>query len=447
MKCFLLLLFTAGTAFSATKMTAPQLIEIAHTHREQLKDAVLGTFPEKDLKAGTAWIGYGPDTFFALESEVKPFLYIDEKHGPEMKPIQGTNLWYLSTKIFPVAALHSFHYTIKGSDLGGSLDLPVFGPDSYPQTGVPMGVLSPKMTHVSKIYDGIKSDYWIYVPAQYEPKTPAALMVFQDGGSKIARAGLNPHLTVIDNLIAQKKIPVMILVFINPGTIASTPSTPTYVAAKAYSAKWKRPFPDSLRSILYDTVSDRYARFLRDELLADVEKKYNIRKDAYSRAISGGSSGGICSFNVAWMMPDQFSRVLSLFGSFVSIQWQEGPESGEGGQDYPDKVLRGPKRNIRVWLQDGSHDMEGLINERRFGNWPLANLRMANALKVADYDFHFAFGSGTHNGGQGAAELPAELTWLWRDYDPSKTEQIYEMEPAEKTRPPFRISILNRDTR
>jgi enterochelin esterase-like enzyme len=160
-----------------------------------------------------------------------------------------------------------------------------------------------------------------------------------------------------------------------------------------------------MRSTLYDTVSDRYVRYLRDEVLAEVATKYNIRKDAYSRAITGLSSGAICAFNAAWQMPDQFSRVISWIGSFASIQWREDPNVQDGGQDYPDKVLRESKRNIRVWLQDGSEDLE----LDRWGSWPLANLRLANALKLKDYDFHFSFGKGTHNTAHGAAEFPAEM--------------------------------------
>ena len=196
-----------------------------------------------------------------------------------------------------------------------------------------------------------------------------------------------------------------------------------------------------MRSTLYDTVSDRYARYLRDEVLAEVAAKYNIRKDAYSRAITGLSSGAICAFNAAWQMPDQFSRVISWIGSFSSIQWREDPNVQDGGQDFPDKVLRESKRNIRVWMQDGSEDIES----DRWGSWPLANLRLANALKLKGYDFHFSFGKGTHNTGHGAAEFPAEMIWLWRDYDPAKTAQTYEMEPSEKSKPVFRVSIGNRD--
>jgi enterochelin esterase family protein len=192
---------------------------------------------------------------------------------------------------------------------------------------------------------------------------------------------------------------------------------------------------------LYDPVSDRYDRFLRDEVLADVETQYNIRKDGYSRAITGMSSGGICSFNAAWQMPDQFSRVISWVGSFASIQWKEDPTVTDGGQDYPEKVLREPRRNIRVWLQDGSGDLEWDL----FGSWPLANIRMANALKLKGYDFHLSFGKGTHSAAQGAAEFPEEMVWLWRDYDSNKTAQTYEMEPSEKSKPLFRVSITNRE--
>jgi enterochelin esterase family protein len=195
-----------------------------------------------------------------------------------------------------------------------------------------------------------------------------------------------------------------------------------------------------MRSTLYDTVSDRYARFMRDEVLAEVGAKYNLRQDAYSHAISGASSGGICSFNAAWQMPDYFSRVLSWIGSYTNIQWKEDPAIHDGGQDYPDKILREPKRNIRVWLQDGAEDMEN----PRWGSWPLANIRMANSLKTKDYDFHFAFGRGTHNDAQGAAEFPESMIWLWRDYDAAKTEQEFQADPAEKNKPYFRVAIVSR---
>ena len=431
----------AASAFAAEKLTAPQLIELAKSNGPGLRDAITATFDPKDLKEGTAWAGRGPDFFFATEAPSQPSLVIDGAPRLQLQQLAGSILWYAPAHIEQVGRLHAFYYLIDGKKFGGRLDLPAFGPSSYLQPGVPSGTLSSKIAHTSKIYDGMKSEYWIYVPAQYKPDTPAALMVFQDGGGYIDRNGNNPTLNVIDNLIAQKKIPVMICVFINPGDIADSRGTPTYNLVKAHSDKWKRSLRDSMRSTLYDTVSDRYARYLRDEVLAEVAVKYNIRKDAYSRAITGLSSGAICAFNAAWQMPDQFSRVISWIGSFASIQWREDPNVPDGGQNYPDKVLRESRHNIRVWLQDGSEDLE----LDRWGSWPLANLRLANALKLKDYDFHFSFGKGTHNTAHGAAEFPAEMIWLWRDYDPAKTAQTYEIEPAEKSKPVFRVSIANRE--
>lgn len=441
LKTALLSLCLAVPVFAADKFSAPQLIELARSNSPQLQEAVQSSFSAKDLQNGTAWAGHGPDLFFAVRSSSEPSLVIDEKPATQMKQLGGSGLWYAAAHVEPVARLHAFHYVVGGASFGGRLDLPVFGPLSYLQPGVPSGTLSQKIIHTSKIYDGMKSEYWIYVPAQYDPKTPAALMVFQDGGGYIDREGNNPALNVIDNLTAQKKIPVMICVFINPGDISDSPGTPTYNFVKGYSDKWHRTLKDSMRSTLYDTVSDRYPRFLRDEILADVEAKYNIRKDAYSHAITGLSSGGICSFNAAWQMPDEFSRVISWIGSFTSIQWKERPDIPDGGQDYPEKILREPKRNIRVWLQDGANDQEN----DRYGSWPMANIRMANALKLKGYDFHFSFGKGTHNSGQGVAEFPEEMIWLWRDYDPAKTSQDFEMDPAEKSKPLFRVSIVNRE--
>ncbi len=419
--------------------TATQLIELAKSNSPQLQGAIVSTFAPKDLKEGKAFLGQGPDFFFATESNSKPALFIDDAAGPEMHPIAGSNLWYAPARIERLGTAHTFHYLVAHEKFGGSYDVPVYTPDSYQHPDVPSGKLSDRLTHTSKIYDGMKSDYWIYVPAQYDPKTPAALLVVQDGEGYIDREGKNKTLNVVDNLIAQKKIPVMIVVFINPGDISGSPGTPTYAFVEAYGKKWNRTLKDSMRSTLYDTVSDRYPRFLRDEILADVGSKYNIRKDAYSRSITGLSSGGICSFNAAWQQPDQFGRVISWIGSFSSIQWKEDPSNPDGGQDYPDKILREPKRNIRVWLQDGSEDLDN-----HYGNWPFANLRMANALKAAGYDFHLSFGRGTHNSAHGAAEFPAEMTWLWRDYDPSKTSQSFDQDPGEKDRLPFRVTITNR---
>lgn len=327
-----------------------------------------------------------------------------------------------------------------GPNSGPAPKAPVLTGDAVQHAGVPLGKLSERLTLRSAIYDSMVSSYWVYVPAQYNAKTAAAVTVFQDGEGYLDRKGDHPALNVLDNLIAQGKIPVMIAIFVNPGDISGAPGTATYRFAEGYGKKWSRSLKDSMRSTEYDTVSDRYPRFLRDELLPAVAKSYNLRPDGYSHAITGLSSGGICSFNAGWQTPANFSRVLTWIGSFTAIQWHETPEVVDGGQDYPEKILREEHRNLRVWLQDGSNDQEN----PNYGSWPLANIRMANALKLKGYDFHFSFGAGPHTAGEGGAEFADEMTWLWRGYDPAKTAETFVQEPAEAGRPPFRVGIANR---
>ena len=403
---------------AADKDPARALIEMAGRAPEaaQFHEALLATLGADDLKNGEAIIGRGEDFLWAIESARQPSLVVDDSARPGLKRVGSTDLWFAVGKL-KTGTLHSFYYLVGGEKFGGQTDVPAYGPDSYPNPGVPQGQLSPKLVHASKLYDGMQSDYWVYAPAEYDAKTPAALMVWQDGQVGKDRNGRVRILDVIDNLTYQKKIPVMIQVFVSPGRIGN----------------------ESMRSFEYDTMSDKYARFLRDELLPEVQSKYNLRGDAYSRGISGMSSGGICAFNVAWEQPDQFSRVLSWVGSFTSIQWQPGII--DGGNVYPSKARKDSKRNVRVWLQDGSEDLED-----EHGSWPLQNIQLANSLKYRDYDIHLSFGHGTHNAAHGSAELPEALTWLWRDYDPSKTEQIYEMEPAERAKPLYRVKIYNRST-
>ncbi len=143
--------------------------------------------------------------------------------------------------------------------------------------------------------------------------------------------------------------------------------------------------------------------------------------------------------NAAWYFPDQFSRVLSHIGSYSALQWR--PEQHlEGGYIVSHQVRRQARKNLRVWLSDGSDDIEN-----QAGSWPLNNIELANALKMKGYDFHFRFGEGSHAIAQGAMDLPESLAWLWRGYDAAQTAQTYEMEEAERVKPLFRVRIANRD--
>jgi enterochelin esterase-like enzyme len=408
-----LLLLTAMAALAADKVGIAELKNLVHSRAPEARASIGTAFGEDNLQKGTAVLYEGGDFAFAVASEKEPKLVIDD--GAPQSMTRLNDLWVAQAKV-ETSRTHNFHYLIDGKVFGGRTDVPAYGPYSYEKPGVPKGRLSEKMVHESKIYPGMKTNWWIYVPAQYDASKPAAVMIWQDGEDPANREGATRAQIVFDNLTHEKKIPVIIQVFISPGMVGE-----------------KR-----MRSIEYDTVDDSYPRFLRDEILAEVAAKYNIRKDAYSRAIAGNSSGGICAFNAAWQMPDQFSRVLSRIGSFTSIQWHPGKI--EGGNVYPFKIRKEPKRNIRVWLQDGSGDLEN-----SHGSWPLQNIQMANSLKMRDYDVHLSWGNGTHNGNGGSAELAEEMIWLWRDYDPSKTEQAYLPDPAEKDKPMYRIKALNRE--
>ncbi len=263
------------------------------------------------------------------------------------------------------------------------------GPDSMEKPDVPKGKVTKMPPWTSKIFDGTVRDWWIYVPAQYDGQKPACLMVFQDGGGYVSLTGDFRVPTVFDNLIAAKEMPVTIGVFIQPGVVPVPPNSD------------KDAKPRQNRSFEYDTLSDQYARFLEKEILPEVAKSYKLSSDPKDRAVCGISSGGICAFTVAWQRPDLFGKVLSHVGSFTNIR---------GGDVYPGLIRKTEHKPIRVFLQDGSNDLDNM-----FGNWPLANQSMAKALEYAKYDYQFVLGTGHHSGKHGGAILPDSLRWLWRE--------------------------------
>jgi enterochelin esterase family protein len=260
------------------------------------------------------------------------------------------------------------------------------GPDSMRQAGVPQGTVTQMKWVSKKIYPGTERDMWIYVPAQYDKSTPACLMVFQDGGGYVSETRSFRTTIVFDNLIHKKEMPVTIGIFLNPGSIPATKP----------GGRARRN-----RSFEYDTLSDQYSKFLLEEILPFVGNKYNLSDKPEHRATGGISSGGICVWTVAWERPDQFGKVLSHVGSFTNIR---------GGHNYHAMIRKTEKKPIRVFLQEGSNDLDNL-----HGSWPLANRQMAASLKFAKYDYKFVMGDGGHNGRHGGAIMPEALRWLWRD--------------------------------
>ena len=258
------------------------------------------------------------------------------------------------------------------------------GPDAEPKEGVPKGVVT-QYEWSSTIFPGTVRDYWVYVPAQYDGSSPAAVLICQDGGGFVREKGAFRAPTVLDNLIHSGDIPVTIGIFINPGVVPP--------AEEGQS-------PRKNRSFEYDTLSDQYARFLLEEILPEVGKNYRLSEKPADRVICGNSSGGICAFTAAWERPDAFGKVISHIGSFTNIR---------GGHVYPALVRKSDPKPIRVFLQEGENDLDNL-----HGNWPLANQQMAAALTFANYDHRFVYGEGAHDGNHGGAILPESLRWLWR---------------------------------
>lgn len=286
-------------------------------------------------------------------------------------------------------------------------------PDSLPQDGVPKGRLEGPFEFRSQIIANTVRRYWIYVPAQYTGETPANVLVFQDGARAINPTGALRVPQVIENLVFRKDIPVTIGVFITPGQRGDV-------------------FPDNVgtgnpnnRAQEYDAVDDTYARFLIDELLPEIGRKYRLTADPARRAIGGTSSGAICAFTVAWHRPDAFRNVISGIGSYVSIGYRAATAdqpAKSGGEIYPTWIRRMPIKPLRVFLQDGSNDLDN-----NWGNWFLANQQMLKAFEFANrtadtrkdggprYDVRHEWGDGAHSDAHLGALLPEVLRWMFAD--------------------------------
>ncbi len=259
-------------------------------------------------------------------------------------------------------------------------------PDAVPSDEVPHGKVEQMPGWESKIFAGTIRDWSIYVPAQYSEDEPAALMIFQDGERMRDVNGKWRIPIVFDNLIARGEMPPTIAVFINPGHEQSKPRQNNKFSNRSYE---------------YDSLGDRYVRFLLEEIVPEVEKRYRLSQDPEMRAIGGSSSGAICAFTAAWERPDVFRKVYSSVGSFTNLR---------GGNVYPALVRKTEPKPIRMYMADTSGDIDNA-----FGSWPWANQRMASALKYMGYDLRFDWAEGyAHNADFGSSRFPDAMKWLWR---------------------------------
>jgi enterochelin esterase family protein len=250
------------------------------------------------------------------------------------------------------------------------------GPDSFRRPGVARGTLHERRWSESRVFPGTNRRYWVYVPALYDERAPAALMVFQDAEWYLDLDREVRAPVVLDNLIHDRAMPVTIVVFVEPS---------------------------EHRNAEYDAFGDEYARFLLEEIIPAVRADYSVTDAPEDWAIAGGSSGGNCAFTAAWLRPDAFRRVYCTLGSFAQM-----PD----GNPYPDLIRRTERKPLRIWLHAANRDLNW--NQPR-SNWLSENLQVAAALAERGYDFRLLVGDGGHDGNHGGVLLPDALRWLWRD--------------------------------
>lgn len=257
-------------------------------------------------------------------------------------------------------------------------------PEGVVKEGVPQGKVEGPFEFRSSIFAGTVREYWVYVPAQYDPSKPPCLMIVQDG----LGAAKNWRLpTVLDNMIHSGEVPVQLGLFVGHGSVP---------------ASNENAQPRFNRSFEYDGLGDRYAKFLIDELLPEVAKKWRFSDNPDDRCLAGSSSGAICAFNAAWERPDAFRRVFSAIGTYVALR---------GADAFPGLIRKHENKPLRIFLQDGSNDLDIYA-----GSWFDANRSMLSALEYAGYEVNHVWGEGGHNGKHSAAIMPDALRWIWKGY-------------------------------
>jgi iron(III)-enterobactin esterase len=248
----------------------------------------------------------------------------------------------------------------------------------------------------------------VYVPKQYVDGTPAPFMVVQDGDSFLSDVQ-----NTLDNLIAAKKIPVMLAVFVNNGG---------------------GDLQGSERSLEYDTMSERYSRFVDTNVLPAAQMNAGITADYPNlkftddpdgRLTYGCSSGGAAALTQGWFTPNKYRRIVTYSGTFVHQQDGKAPE----GQRYPlgaweyhssqNLIGNSPAKPLRIFLNVNENDLnwDSMFGDMQH-NWIIANQRTAAALKRKGYHYRFVYAkSASHcDIGVRKATLPDTLQWMWQGY-------------------------------
>ena len=238
----------------------------------------------------------------------------------------------------------------------------------------------------------------VYVPAGYVAGTEAPFIVGADGPDRLL-------FTVLDNLIAAKKVPAMVAISIQNG------------GGDAQGSE---------RGLEYDTMSSLYGEWVENEVLPLVEAQAHVRltHDPDGRAAMGGSSGGAVSLIMAWFHPEWYHRVLAYSGTWINQQWPYVAAYPHGAWEFQEHlVAETPRKPIRIWMEVGDKDLYN-PNAMRDGmhDWVLANEQMAAVLakKKYHYQFVFAENAGHVDHATKMQTLPEALEYVWAGYRAAK---------------------------
>jgi len=234
----------------------------------------------------------------------------------------------------------------------------------------------------------------VYIPQQYVPGTVAPFIVGADGPDPLL-------FTALDNLIAQKRVPVMIAISISNGSGDAQ---------------------GSQRGLEYDTMSGLYAQFVETEVLPLVETQYNVRltRDPEGRATMGCSSGASAALAMAWYRTDLYHRVLSYSGTFVNQQWPHNPQTPGGAWEFHKSLIpNSPAKPLRIWMHVGDRDLfNPNVMRDDMHDWVVANQHMARALAAKGYKYQFVFASNAGHCDRAVKlqTFPTALEYVWKGY-------------------------------
>ena len=240
----------------------------------------------------------------------------------------------------------------------------------------------------------------VYVPSGYKEGTEAPFMVVHDGPGQAGG-----YKTILDNLIAQKRIPPIVLISIASG------------GGDAQGHE---------RGKEYDNMNGDYATYIEDEVLPRVEKhcKVKLTKDPDGRAAAGNSSGGSCALIMAWFRNDLYRRVLTTSGTFVNQAWPFDEKYPDGAWGFHETLIpKEPKKPIRLFISVGDSDLlNPNVMRDDMHDWVEANHRMAKVLKDKGYEYQYLFcrGAGHSVGNAQQQFLPHAIEWVWKGYGDKK---------------------------